>query len=132
MTTHQPDDSQSNGLREVLDTLATSAPTPPPVEWFRYRAELRAKIESRRPSRQRSWWHPAPLAASAALAGVLVFLAVGDLHQARPVDMIAVEEAAFGQRLDVVSQQALLERLDLLEDLEVIRNLGPLAANQEG
>jgi hypothetical protein len=132
MTTHRPDDPETDDLREVLATLAMSAPTPPAVNWSRYRAELRAKLEGRQSSRPRSWWQPAPLAASAALAGALIFLAIGDLHQARPVDMTAVEEAAFGQRLDVVSQQTLLERLDLLEDLEVIRNLGPLAANQEG
>ena len=132
MATQRPDQPDIEGLREMLDALAASASTPPPVDWTRYRAELRTKLEARTLPRRRSWWQPVPLMASAALASVLIFLAVGDLHHAKPADLTAVEEAVFGHRLDVVSQQALLERLDLFEDLEVIRNLGPLAAHQEG
>lgn len=122
----------SDSFRELLDALTISAPIPPPVDWVRYRADLRAKIAARSARRVPAWWQPVPLAASAALAGVLIFLAVGDLHRAKPADLGAVEEAVFGQRLEVVRQQTLLEKIDLFEDLDVIRDLGPLAANQDG
>ena len=121
----------SESFRELLGDLAASRP-PPPVDWARYRAELRTRLEARTQPRRWSWWQPVPLVASAALAGVLIFLAVGDLHHPKPVDLSALEEALLGHRLEIAQQHALLERLDLLEDLDVIRNLGPLAINQEG
>jgi len=126
--------AHADGVREILDDLAATAPAPPPLDWRQYRAEIRSKIAARSPRGRapRSWWQPVPLAASLALASVLGFLAVGNLHRGKPADLAAVEETVFGHRLDVVQQQPLLERLDLFEDLEVIRNLGPLAARQEG
>ena len=116
----------------LLGDLAASAPTPPPVDWARYRAELRDKLVARTEPRRRFWWHPVPIVASAALAGMLIFLAIGDLHHAKPGDLATVDEALLGRRLEVVQQHAVLERLELLEDLEVIRNLDPLAISRDG
>ena len=131
-TTHHPE-ADIESFRDILDMLAKSAPAAPPIDWVRYRGDLRAKLAARRePRKPLTWWRPVPLAASVAFAGVLLLLAVTDLHQLTPGDPPTVEETILAERLDIVRHQALLEKLDLFEDLEVIRNLGPLAAQQEG
>jgi anti-sigma factor RsiW len=125
-------------FRVVLGRLAASAPPAPEVHWGRYRAELTDKLEQRRgrgPVRPAplAWWRPVSLALSAALAGVLVFLAVqGVVREPRVADLSTMEDVVLGRRLDLLRQYSLLEHLDLLEDLDVIRNLDRLSAAQEG
>ncbi len=117
--------------RDVLDTLARTAPTPPEVPWGRWRAELRAKLEARR---RRAWWRrPVPLALSAGLAGALLVLAVwGGRENGTGTDLAAVEETVLGGRLGLLQTYPVVERLDLLEELDVIHNLDRLAAGRQG
>jgi anti-sigma factor RsiW len=110
------------GIRRVLDTLA-AATAPPPVHWGRYRAVLREKLERRhRPTTvAAAWWRPVPAALAATLAAVLVVLAVADMPRESQVGAIPPpEDSAVVERLDLLQQYTMLERLDLLEDLEVI------------
>ena len=118
--------------RDILDTLARTAPAPPDVHWGRYRAELREKLETRRA--RRTWWRrPVPVALSASLAGVLLFFAVWGGHRnGTGTDLTALEEAVLGGQLGLLQQYAVVERLDLLEELDVIRNLDRLAAGRQG
>ena len=61
-------------VRALLTELGHSVPVAPAVNWGRYRAELRLKLDARR-ARRRAWWsRPLPLALRgaawlAALAG---------------------------------------------------------------
>jgi hypothetical protein len=118
--------------RDILDTLARTAPAPPDVHWGRYHAELRAKLETRR--QRRAWWRrPVPLALSASLAGTLLFFAVwGGRENGTGMDLVTLDEALLGGRLGLLQQYAVVERLDLLEELDVIRNLDRLAAGRQG
>ena len=119
----------ADDFRSILGALAQAAPKPPEVHWGRYRAELRAKLDQRLGRRvvARRWW-PVSVALSGALAAVLMFLAVPDTRRdVRVADLGAVEETMIGGRLPLLQQYALVERLDLLEDLEVIGNLDALA-----
>lgn len=124
-------------FRGILEKLERSAPRPPEVNWGRYRAELRARLEDRaqpRPGAWRQWWlRPVSVALAAGLVGVLLLFAVqSGLRQARLDDLTAFEETVIGSRLDLLQQYALLERLDLLEDFEVIRQLDRLSGTREG
>jgi anti-sigma factor RsiW len=113
----------ADDYRTVLGALAEGAPAPPRVDWGRYQAELRARRD-RRSSRR--WW-PVSVALSGALAGVLVFLAVHDVTRpTRTTELGAIEETVIGGKLDLLRQYSLVERLELLEDLEVIRHLDGL------
>ena len=122
----------ANDDRDILDALARTAPAPPDVHWGRYRAELRERLETRR--QRRAWWRrPVPLALSAGLAGVLLFFAVwGGRENGTGVDLVTLDEALLGGRLGLLQQYAVVERLYLLEELDVIRNLDPLAAGLRG
>jgi len=112
-------------FRDTLETLRGSAPEPPAVHWARYRAELSRKLEER--SSERGWWHwPVPLALSAGLASVLVFLAMqgGNPFPDRP-GVVAVE-TVIAPRLELLRNYRVVERLDLLEDFDILRGLeGP-------
>ncbi len=123
-------------FRKVLEDLATSAPKPPPIQWGAYRAELKAKLESRRAP---SWgwqgiWRPLPVALSAVLAGALLILAFQSGNHRPPVttDLAFLEATAVASRLDFLRRYAVLERLDLLEDLDVIRHLDQIPPGREG
>jgi anti-sigma factor RsiW len=108
--------------RAVLSRLAAEAPAPPPLNDGRYQAELRARVQA---SRRRAWWArpwPAVVAAGVAAAGVL--LAVHGVD--RSSDLAAVEETVLGARLPLLQQYRVVERLDLLEDLDAIRHLDRL------
>lgn len=108
--------------RAVLDRLAAGVPAPPPLDWGRYQAELRAR---RATPAHRAWWArplPALVVASMAAAGLL--LAVHGLDRAR--GPATVEETALGARLPLLQQFHVVERLDLLEDLDAIRHLDRL------
>ena len=125
-------------FRTLLAGVA-AAPTPP-LAWQRYRAELRVRLESEAGRRRWSWWRrPVPVAASAGLAAAalaLVMLAPSawrDEQRARIVDGLSgFEEVVLGTRLVLLRQYPIVERLDLLEDLDVIRQLDGLEARREG
>jgi anti-sigma factor RsiW len=90
--------------RAVLDALATSVAEPPALDWGRYRADLRARVE-RAP--RRAWW-ARPLPA---------------IVDRRPAELATVEETVLGARLPLLQQYRVVERLDMLEDLDAIRQL---------
>jgi len=109
--------------RAVLVGLAAGRPVPPPIDWGRYGADLRARVES---GRRRSWWtRPMPAVLAAGAATAVLLLAVHGLDR-RPVELAAVEETMLGARLPLLQQYRVVERLDLLEDLEAIRHLDRL------
>ena len=119
-------------VRALLTELGHSVPVAPAVNWGRYRAELRLKLDARR-ARRRAWWsRPLPLALSASLAGVLLFFAVWSGWRSPGVEPMTPEEAIIGRRLDLLRQYSVVERLDLLEEFDVISSLAQLAGTQEG
>jgi hypothetical protein len=74
-----------------------------------------------------------PVALSASLAGILLFVAVwGGREMSRPADPIGPDEVVMAQELGLLQDLRTVERLDLLEDLEVIRNLDGLASDRQG
>jgi len=118
-------------VRRILDSLARAVPAPPEIHWGRYRAELTERLEARRAARAswRRWlaW-PVPVAASAALAAVLLFVTLGPIgHRGPQPELPAFEETVIGSRLDLLENFRVLERLDLLENLDVIHSLDRLA-----
>jgi anti-sigma factor RsiW len=119
-------------LRDLLGNLAHAIGQPPEVNWARYRAELREKLDARR--RQTVWWRsPMPLALSASLAGVLLLVAVwGGREMSRNGEPIGPDEVVMGQELGLIQDLRTVERLDLLEDFEVLRNLDGLASEHQG
>jgi anti-sigma factor RsiW len=119
-------------LRDLLGNLAHAIGQPPAVNWTRYRAELREKLEARRA--QVAWWRrPMPLALSASLAGVLLLVAVwGGREMTKNGDPIGPDDVAMAQELGLLQELRTVERLDLLEDLEVLRNLDGLASEHRG
>jgi len=120
-------------LRELLDNnVARAIGEAPAVNWARYRAELREKLDRRRV--RVVWWRrPMPLALSASLAGVLLLVAVWGTHQvSKNGELIGPDEVVMGQELGLLQDLRTVERLDLLEDLEVLRNLDGLATEQQG
>ena len=122
-------------VRRALGALRRSAPQPPALDGPRYRAELRRKLAARQErAAARAWWRwPVPLALSAGLTGVLLFLAVhGGFPPAGRVDRLASQEAAIARRLDLLRNYRLVERLDLLEDFDILRSLDGPAGLREG
>jgi anti-sigma factor RsiW len=121
-------------FRDALHALRGGAPEPPAVHWARYRAELHQKLEARQERRwaARAWWRwPVPLALSAGLAGILLFLAVhGGLRPAERI--LGREEAAIAPRLELLRNYGIVERLDLLEDFDILTTLDGAAARREG
>jgi anti-sigma factor RsiW len=119
-------------LRDLLGNLAHAIGEPPEISWPRFRAELRAKLEARRALVP--WWRrPMPLALSASLAGALLLVAVwGGRELSRSPDTIGPEEVAIGSELGLLQDIRTVERLDLLEDFEVINNLDRLASERQG
>ena len=121
-------------FRHILDGLR-GAPDPPETSWPRYRAELRQRLRTRvERAALRPWWHwPVPLALSAGLASVLLFLAVhGGFRSPERLDGMAFEEAAIARRLELLRNYRVVERLDLLEDFEILRSLDGAAERREG
>jgi anti-sigma factor RsiW len=109
--------------RAVLARLAAVSPLPPPIDWGRYGADLRARVQSARP---RSWWvRPMPAVLAAGAVTAVLLLALHGLDR-RPVELAAVEETMLGARLPLLQQYRVVERLDLLEDLDAIRHLDRL------
>ena len=124
-------------FRRMLDGVA--ATSAPPVQWARYRAELRGRLEAERGRDRWAWWRrPLPMAVSAGLAAAVVALVVlgpsawRDERRARSTEgLTGFEEVVLGTRLDLLRQYPVVERLDLLEDLDVIRQLDGLAERRE-
>ena len=109
----------------ILANLAAGVPAPPPIDWGRYRADLRARVQARS---RRAWWaRPMPAVLAAGVATAVLLLAVHGLDR-RPGELAAVEETMLGARLPLLQQYRVVERLDLLEDLEAIRHLDRLGA----
>lgn len=128
-----------SAFRSLFEALAR-APEPPAIQWGRYRAEIRARLESESGRRRWAWWrHPLPLAASAGVATALLVVALlmSSPRQELPVRLAAenlngFEEVVLGTRLDLLQQYPVVERLELLEDLDVIRQLDGLTGSREG
>jgi anti-sigma factor RsiW len=116
-------------LRELIEHVARSIGQPPDVNWARYRAELRQKLEARR-ARPAWWWRPAPMALSAGVAGVLLLVAVWTGYQMTGGEPLTPEQASLGSELGLLQEYHVVEQLDLLEDLDVIRNLDGLDAGR--
>ena len=117
-------------LRDLLDQVARSIGQPPDVNWARYRAELREKLDARR-ARRAWWWSPVPVALSAGVAGVLLLVAVWTGFQMKTGgEPFTPEEASLGSELGLLQEYQVVEQLDLLEDLDVIGNLDGLAAGR--
>lgn len=112
--------------REVLARLGASLPAPPDVHWGAYRAQLRERVVARRLAHAgwRRFMQPLPLALSAAAAALLVVVAAQtDLRPGAPAgDVAAFEEVVIGDPV--------MEQLDLLEDLEIIRQLDRLQVRE--
>jgi anti-sigma factor RsiW len=104
--------------RAVLDGLAGGAAAPP-LDWGRYQAELRARRQAR--GRPRWWARPLPALVAAGVATAGLVLALQGLH--RPGELAPADESALGARLPLLQQYRVVERLDLLEDLDAIRHL---------
>lgn len=125
----------AEAFRALLDELALTE-TAPRLDPARYAADLRRKLAARSDgtAAARPWrWRPVRLVMAAALACALVFLAVqGVVREPRVAELTVVEETMLGHRLDLVRQYPVLETLELLEDLEVIRHLDRLADLREG
>jgi anti-sigma factor RsiW len=119
-------------FRTILTGLAVA---PAPVEephWGRYRAELHEKLDARRARSRGLWWRPLPWALSgAAVAALAIVLWLGGQREPGRQDFVALEEAAIGGRLELLQQYRTVERLDMLEDLDVIGQLDRLAPPSE-
>jgi anti-sigma factor RsiW len=105
--------------RAVLAALAPGRPAPPPVEWARYQAELRAKV-ARRPRGR--WLRPWPALAAAAVAAIVLVLTL-QTPDRRLTDLASLDETVLGAQLPMLQQYRMVERLDMLEDLDVIGQL---------
>jgi anti-sigma factor RsiW len=120
-------------FRALLDELATAAPAPPELAWPRYRAELRARLASRRRASWRArWLRPVPAAAVTAVAAAVAIVVYAALPAGRPADLAAIEYDGLAGRLPLIDHYQVVEQLDLLEDLDVIRNLDQLSPTREG
>ena len=117
-------------FRAVLGMLAAAAPPPPAVHWGRYHTELRARLGQGERHRSSRWW-PVSVALSAALAAILVFLAVERPRDTRVAELGPVEETVIGAQLELLRDYPIVERLELLENLDVIRDLDELDAVQD-
>ena len=124
----------AENFQRILSDLGSSLPEPPQVHWGAYRAELREKLQARRPWGWQWLRRPVPLALSAAAAGVLLILGVQSWISGPHVngDLASLEETVVASRLDLLRQYAVIERLDLWEDLEVVRRLDELYPSRKG
>ena len=114
--------------RIVLDALAARPAAPPPMDWGRFQAEVRARATAG--ARRRWWARPVPTVAVAAMLTAGVLLGVHGLHRVteerRPADVVAMDEATLGAQLPMLREYRVVERLDMLVDLDVIRQLDSL------
>lgn len=121
----------------LMAGLVAAVPDPPPIHWGRYRAEIREKLAARQTSgwKALSWMrHPLPAALGASLVAVLLVLAV-QIGRDRPQtngDLLVYEVSPLMGKLEMFRHYAMIERLDLLEEFDVIRNLDRLVPAREG
>ena len=120
---------RAEAFRRILTGLERFQPSPPPIHPTRYRQELHERLGARRRKKWQGWsmlLRPIPMTLSAAVIalGVIAFVLQGGLQRgtSRAEFSIAGELLLF-QHLEVFRQYSLLDRLDLFEDLEAIRNL---------
>src|SRR5258705_1449205 len=107
-------------LRDLLDQVARSIGQPPDVNWARYRAELREKLEARR-ARRAWWWSPVPVALSASVAGVLLLVAVWTGFQMkRGGEPFTPEQASVGSELGLLQQHQVGVQTGPLVDIKAI------------
>jgi anti-sigma factor RsiW len=120
--------------KALLTALAAARPGPPPVDWRRYRATLRARVARRRGWRGWLGWPGlAPLALSVTVAAAAVALVLQP--PARPPvspPVLATVPEPTADDVELLRNYAVVERLDLLEDLDVVRHLDRLLASGEG
>jgi len=121
-------------FRLLLDRLAATVPAPPDLAWPRYQAELRRRRETgtRTGAMLARWLRPIPLAAATAVAAacaIVLYLANGTPPAA---DLASMEYEGLAARMELIDNYRAVEQLDLLEDLDVIRNLDRLAPTREG
>jgi anti-sigma factor RsiW len=120
-------------FRLILQRWRQSIPEPPALHAARYRAAVRQRLEAHQArASARAWWRwPVPLALSAGLAGILLFLAVhGTLAPADGPAVAVLDEAAGAPTLELLRNYALVERLDLLEDFDILRSLASPARRE--
>jgi anti-sigma factor RsiW len=126
--------SQLDGVREILAALRAQPPEVAEIDWRRYRAELRHKLEER--SRRRwSWSMPrlVPVAATAPIAGLALMLTVrGGIFGSADDDLPVFEQTAIGTHLDLLRNYSVVENLDLFEDFEVVQDLDDLSPVERG
>ena len=116
-----------DAVRGTLAALRAEIPEPPEVDWRRYRAELRRKLEERS-ARRWVWSLPrlVPIAATAAVAGLALVLTLRGGLPSTPDDPPPFEQAEIGTHLDLLRNYPVVENLDLFEDFEVVQNLDAL------
>lgn len=114
--------------RTVLQALAARRAAPPALDWGRYQAEVRARIAG---GPRRRWWaRPVPAVAVAAVLSLGILVGVRGVQRVtderRPAEIVAMDETALGAQLPLLREYRVVERLDMLEDLEVIHQLDRL------
>ncbi|MEA2625378.1 MAG: hypothetical protein QOD06_1423 [Candidatus Binatota bacterium] len=110
----------SHSFAELLREIHQVLPPPPPLHAARYDAELRRKLAARRAPLARSlraWAMPLSIAAVAGVAALLALLfappGLEGPPGGPPEEQVASEPAS----------DPVIEKLDLLENLEVIQHL---------
>lgn len=121
----------------LIADLAQVMPSPPAVHWGAYRAELRQKLDRRvAPVGGRRVWflRPVPAALATGLVAVLLYVGGPGLpkRMASNGEPAALENVLLASRLDLIASMGFVERLEMLEDFDVIRGLDNLSPRREG
>jgi anti-sigma factor RsiW len=136
--THLAGCAECRRARATFDAIvaALRRAQPPAVDWGRWHAELRGRLEA---DRARRWWwprHPVRIVLPAAAAAALIALALpfgrALVERAPAPDVVAFDEVVLGSRLGLLQHYEVVQRLDLLEDLDVIAHLDRLQTPREG
>ena len=117
--------------RALLARAVAAAPRASEPRWGDYRAELRARLDARRSvgARLRVWWaRPAPIALSLGLLTALLLFTLQPVER-RP-EFASLDDAMLGARLGLLEHYRVVERLDLFEELDVIRQLDHLPSRE--
>ena len=90
------------------------------------RGDLPPADRARVAAPRRGWWRrPVPTVLAAGFATILIVFAMHGVPRT-PSDVVAMEETVLGARLPLLQQYQIVERLDMLEDLDAIRQLDRL------
>jgi anti-sigma factor RsiW len=124
----------------LLEGLREGTPAPPALDWGRYQADLRARRAARTamPTRRSSAWvrrvgGPVTVAAGVAAAAALLLIVHGDKSRPLPeAPVVPIADLVVASRLDLLRQYPMVERLELLQDLDVIRHLDELTRAPRG